>query len=83
MSSDYDISKKEFLEQFDNDVYGENWLNKIKQIKDSRWEKFIAEKEGDILESGRKIDKISKIIGLKINVFNEYLKNIKAAKKAE
>jgi RNA polymerase primary sigma factor len=83
LADEYSISKKEFLEYFDEKTYGEEWLQKIRKINDKRWKNLAAEKKKEILESGEKIKKIVKLVGLEPKNFNEYLKNIKVAKREE
>lgn len=83
MASNYDISKKDFLDHFKNNLYGEDWLKEIKTIKDKKWEDFIKNKKDNIIESGERIKRITKIIGLNIDDFITYSKEIKQAKKEE
>ena len=83
LASDYDISKREFLEHFQNNLYGEEWLKEIDKIKDKRWVNFIKDNREQIIENGKKIERISRIIGLNINDFTCLLKDIKQAKKEE
>lgn len=81
LASDYGISKREFLEQFKDNIYGEKWIKKIENLP--KWKKFASENKEQILECSSKIDKIKIIIGLEIDKFNELLKEIKKAKKEE
>ena len=83
LASDYDISKKEFLEHFKNNVYGQAWLDEINKINDKRWTDFVKNEKDKILENGERIKKITRIIGLNIDDFNLFLKDIKQAKKEE
>ncbi|MDR0572046.1 MAG: RNA polymerase sigma factor RpoD [Rickettsiales bacterium] len=83
LADGYSISKKEFLEHFDEKTYGEEWLQQIKKINNKQWKNLASEKKKEILESGEKIKKIVKLVGLGPKDFNEYLKNIKIAKKEE
>lgn len=81
LASDYGISKKEFLEQFKDNIYGEKWIKKIENLP--KWKKFASENKEQILECSYKIDKIKIIIGLEIDKFNELLREIKKAKREE
>lgn len=83
LASDYDISKKEFLEHFDSSVYGKKWIKELEKIKDKKWINFLKDNKDSIIESGERIDKIVKIVGLSIEDFNLFLKEIKIAKREE
>lgn len=83
LASDYDISKREFLEHFRDNLYGEEWLKEIDKIKDKKWIDFIKNEKDKIIENGEKIKRITKIVGLNINDFITYSKEIKQAKKEE
>ena len=83
LASYYDITKREFLEHFQNNLYGEEWLKEISKIKDKRWVDFINDNREQIIENGKKIERISKIVGLNINDFTSLLKDIKQAKREE
>ncbi len=83
MADDYNITKKEFLVHFKQDVYGQNWLDEISKINDKRWQDFAKECSEKIIEYGEKIDKITKIVGLDLNDFLEALKTIKKTKREE
>lgn len=80
---EYDINKKEFLLQFDGTLYGEKWIHKLNSTKNSKWITLAKEKKTEILETGEKIEKIEKIVGLEIHKFTDFLKEIKIAKKEE
>lgn len=83
LASDYNISKKEFLEHFDSSVYGKKWIKELEKIKDKKWVNFLKDNKDSIIESGERIDKIVKIVGLSIEDFNLFLKEIKIAKREE
>ncbi len=83
MADDYNITKKEFLMHFKQNVYGQEWLDEINKINDKRWQEFIKECSEKIIEYGEKINKITKIIGLDLNDFSEALKTIKKTKREE
>ena len=83
LANDCDISKKEFLEHFDSAVYGENWINQLQKLNSKKWDEFITNNRQVIMESAEKMDKIVKIVGLSIEDFNIFLKEIKTAKKEE
>ncbi|MDR1498763.1 MAG: RNA polymerase sigma factor RpoD [Rickettsiales bacterium] len=82
-ASDYGISKKSFLEHFSYNVYGEEWLKEIRKINDKNWNDFVQNEEKSIIEFGEKISKITRIVGLNIADFNEFLSDIEKAKKEE
>jgi RNA polymerase primary sigma factor len=83
LADEYNIGKKEVVAHFDGKKYGEVWLKDIKQINDSRWKSFAKEKEKEIMESGERMKKLIKIIGVDIDEFMEHFKNIKIARRKE
>lgn len=83
MSSDYDIPRKEFLENYDMYNFGEEWINKIKKLNKSNWNNFIEEKYDDITKASERLDKISRVIGIDLRNFNDFVREIKKYKKEE
>lgn len=82
LASDEGISKVEVLDNFKG-IYGEEWIKELEKLKDNRWDSFIKNNRDKIIESAERINKIMKIIGLDIETFTAFLKEIKIAKKEE
>ena len=83
LANDHNISKKEFLEYFNGSVCDEEWFNKISKIKDKKWVDFVNSEKDKLLENVDRIKRINKIVGLNIEDFIKYSKEIKQAKKEE
>jgi RNA polymerase primary sigma factor len=80
---DCGISKKNFLEQMQHNIYNEKWIKELQKLNDPHWNVFLREKMGLLMKSFERFNKLARVIGLDIVTFGELLKEIKKAKKEE
>jgi RNA polymerase primary sigma factor len=79
----YGITKKEFLEYFQDGFYDEEWFRRLNRLEGKKWRDFIREDERTLASYREKMEKLSKTIGLDISAFNDLLKDIKRVKREE
>ncbi|MDR2077941.1 MAG: RNA polymerase sigma factor RpoD [Rickettsiales bacterium] len=79
----YGITKKEFLEHFQDGFYDKEWLEGLNRLEGKKWKSFIKENKEALNSYAEKMEKLSKIIGLDITAFNDLLKDIKKVKREE
>lgn len=85
LAVDATIEKKDFLELYNNNIYGQEWLDlvKVERKNNVKWEKFLEENEDKILELHDKVFKVFRLVGLDAVDFYEILNKIKKFKKEE
>lgn len=76
LATDNDISKKDFLKLYGYPSYNENWLNDIKNSKETQWKDLYKNNKEKLEEIKSKFDKIAKIVGLNISDFRIFIKNL-------
>ena len=81
LAQQFSISKSDFIKNYEGFENGDQWLKKIKAIKDKKWQEFTSSKEENILEFNQKIAKFNKIMGLSISDFKAVVKSSQKAKK--
>ena len=83
LATDFGISRKEFLEIYDQNMDVNEWIDKVRKLNDKKWNSFIDKEEDKIREFYNKMYKISKIVGLRQNYLTNLIKEIKKNKKEE
>lgn len=74
-SQEFGIDKSDFLKNYPGVEEGDQWLKKITALKDKKWQNFSSKGKETIKEIQTRINKFTKIMGLKITDF-KYLINI-------
>jgi RNA polymerase primary sigma factor len=74
-SQGFGIDKSDFLKNYPGVEEGDQWLKKITALKDKKWQNFSSKGKETIKEIQTRINKFTKIMGLKITDF-KYLINI-------
>lgn len=83
LATDFGISRKEFLDIYDQNMDINEWINKVRSLNDKKWNSFIDTEEDKIREFYNKMYKICKIVGLKQVYLTNLIKEIKKNKKEE
>jgi RNA polymerase primary sigma factor len=83
LSREYDIDKRDFLENYVGIEENDKWLEKITKIKKPEWQKFVSEKKELIADLQGKILKLAKITGLTLPEFKNLVNYVKKSQEEE
>ncbi len=83
LCDDEGIAKKDFLKMYGYPQYNENWLNDIKNSKDSQWQDLYKNYSEKLEEFNNRLNKVVKVVGLSISDFKAFLKNVYEGKEEE
>ncbi|MDR2778045.1 MAG: RNA polymerase sigma factor RpoD [Rickettsiales bacterium] len=83
IANGYGITKKEFLEYFQDGLYDAKWLDGLNRLEGKKWKSFMGENREAMANYTDKMEKLSKVVGLEIVAFNDLLKDIKRVKREE
>ncbi len=83
LCDDEGIAKKDFLKIYGYPQYNENWLNDIKNSKDSQWQDLYKNHSKKLEEFSNRLNKIVKVVGLSISDFKTFLKDVYEGKDEE
>ena len=83
LCTDEGISKKDFLKIYGYPNYNENWLQDIKNSKDSQWKNLYETQSEKLEELYNKLTKVERVVGLNIYDFKTFLKNVYEGKDEE
>lgn len=83
LCEDEGIAKKECLKMYGYPQYNPGWLEDIKKSKEKQWQNFYSENKDQLEKIAGKLNKLSKIIGLSVSDFKDFLKNVYEGKEVE
>lgn len=81
LSQNYEIDKLDFLKNYVGIETGEQWIEKISQIK--KWKNFYTTEEAKIREIQDRILKFSHVMGLPLNEFKKLVNSIRKSQDEE
>lgn len=82
-AQDCGIDKSEFLKQYHQTNEINKWLAKIEQLKDKKWQNFLANNQEKLKELMARINKFTKIMGLGIADFKMMINVLRASQEEE
>jgi RNA polymerase primary sigma factor len=83
LATSYNIERSSFLENYVGIENGEEWLQKISNIKDKNWQNFYNNEQEKIIELRTKILKVANIMGLTLPEFKELVNVVKRSQNEE
>jgi len=83
LSKEYEIDKKDFLENYQGIEEGESWLAKINKIKAPEWKNFVEKEKVEIADIQNKILRLAKITGLNVKDFKALVNFVKKSQEEE
>ena len=83
LAQKFGINKADFLKNYEGIEDSDDWLQKIGDIKNDKWQKFVTESKEKIEQFNTRISKFTKIMGLNISDFKTLITKIHKSQEEE